>query len=99
MLSGFKYKLPTDVANICLIQHFRIGPEGKRHLIIANAHLYWNPDYDVVKYLQMSQVLNALTIVRKKIRSKKVGIVLAGDLNSFRESTVSLLVEQKPLSF
>ncbi|KAI5965453.1 hypothetical protein KGF57_000719 [Candida theae] len=56
---------------------------------VSNTHLYWSPDYNDVKVLQIKILLNKLQQFRKEHDSS---IILLGDLNSnFDSDVVNLL--------
>ncbi|RCK63411.1 Glucose-repressible alcohol dehydrogenase transcriptional effector [Candida viswanathii] len=52
---------------------------------VANTHLYWSPQYNDVKTLQMKLLLNELN---KWITEEDAYVLLAGDLNSTLHSSV-----------
>lgn len=66
-------------ALICLFKH----KESNKNLIIVNTHLFWNPEYEYVKYGQISKVLKYL---EKQYLDEP--IFLCGDFNSVPWSNV-----------
>ena len=55
----------------------------KNKVVICNTHLFWNPEYEFVKYGQICVIVNYL-----EKNFKKLPIILAGDLNSLPWSNV-----------
>ena len=71
-----KYK---DATVMCLTHR----PSGKR-LIVVNTHLYWNPDFEFVKYGQICKIVKDL----EKKYTVDAPIILCGDFNSLPNSNV-----------
>lgn len=71
-----KYK---DATVICMTHR----SSGKR-LIVVNTHLYWNPDFEFVKYGQICKIVKDL----EKKYSANAPILLCGDFNSLPNSNV-----------
>ena len=63
---------------------------GQR-LIVANTHLFWNPDFEYVKYGQISRVIKNID----KNYDKNTPIIFAGDFNSTPNSNVLKYVYKK----
>lgn len=61
-------------------------------LLVANTHLYWNPELEYVKYGQLMKIFEHIE------NEKRAGdlIVLVGDLNSLPESNVLKYVYKVP---
>jgi mRNA deadenylase 3'-5' endonuclease subunit Ccr4 len=62
---------------------------GKR-VIIANTHLFWNADFEYVKYGQMSRILNYI-----EKNHKDSPVIFSGDFNSTPTSNVLKLVYKR----
>lgn len=94
-LEGFR---TTQLNTLC--NHFSImHGEKKLHLIVMMAHLHYRPDHDLVKYAEMSCLLNDLRKVKDKAEetSQDVFVVLAGDFNAQPLNQVySLAMGEKP---
>lgn len=73
--------------NICVWVRLRDNLT-ERDILVYNAHFFWNPKRDDVKYFQMFTLLN---IIMKKVKPDDL-IILGGDLNSCPNSNlISLL--------
>lgn len=59
-------------------------------LIVANVHLYWDPDYKDVKLIQTIILLEELTRIQAKY--PKAGLLIAGDFNSLSDSDIYKLI-------
>ena len=59
------------------------NPSGKR-LVIVNTHLYWNPEFEFVKYGQIAKIIKDI----EKKYSASVPVILCGDFNSLPTSNV-----------
>lgn len=59
------------------------NPTGKR-LVVVNTHLYWNPEYEFVKYGQIAKIIKDI----EKKYSASVPMILCGDFNSLPNSNV-----------
>ena len=57
---------------------------SKKKIILVNTHLYWNPDFEFVKYGQICKILKDLEIKY----SSNVPVILCGDFNSLPTSNV-----------
>ena len=66
----------------CLIITLRHLISGKQ-IVVANTHLFWNPDFEYVKYGQISKIL---THIENKYN--KLPLILCGDMNSTPTSNV-----------
>lgn len=56
---------------------------GKK-IIVVNTHLYWNPDFEFVKYGQMCKIIKDI----EKKYSTSVPLILTGDFNSLPGSNL-----------
>lgn len=65
--------LRRNVAILCRLEHVRT----KQRMVVCNAHLYWNPEYNYVKLCQV-----VLVVQRARQFAGNDGIVFCGDLNS-----------------
>lgn len=59
------------------------NPSGKR-IVIVNTHLYWNPEFEFVKYGQIAKIIKDI----EKKYSASVPVILCGDFNSLPSSNV-----------
>jgi len=59
------------------------NPSGKR-VVIVNTHLYWNPEFEYIKYGQLSKIIKDI----EKKYSASVPMILCGDFNSLPNSNV-----------
>ncbi|MFM7858417.1 MAG: endonuclease/exonuclease/phosphatase family protein, partial [Flammeovirgaceae bacterium] len=66
----------------CLIITLRHLTSGKQ-IVVANTHLFWNPDFEYVKYGQISKILTHI-----ESKYNKLPLILCGDLNSTPTSNV-----------
>ena len=80
--------------NIAIIACFRCRFDNS-HLIVANTHHYWNPNFPEVKAGQVKYLLDRIFTFEKRMKcSVEPHIILGGDFNSLPDSEVySLLVE------
>lgn len=66
------------------------------YLAVINLHLHWDPNRDVMKYLQMSEILNSTYKYTQEFKPSnkkiKMPIVLCGDFNSLPGSNVVDLI-------
>ncbi|CAG2099944.1 unnamed protein product, partial [Medioppia subpectinata] len=63
-------------------------------IIVANTHLFWDPQYTDIKLFQSILLLEELEKIR--IKHKNASILLMGDFNSLPDSSVyKLMVERK----
>jgi mRNA deadenylase 3'-5' endonuclease subunit Ccr4/uncharacterized protein with PIN domain len=65
--------LRRNVAILCRLQHRRT----KHQMVVCNAHVYWNPEYNYVKLCQVVYVCK-----RAHQFAGADGIIFCGDLNS-----------------
>lgn len=66
----------------CLILTLRHLNTNKQ-FVVANTHLFWNPDFEYVKYGQISKILTHL-----ESKYSKLPLVLCGDMNSTPSSNI-----------
>jgi len=96
--------LPEAVADMDYIRH-NVGIIGLfalatgEKLLVATAHLFWNPEYEHVKLAQARYYLEK---VERAAELSTMGVVVTGDLNAMPESKVFKVVMetrigQKPL--
>lgn len=78
------------------------GPNlSPQHILVANAHIHWDPEFADVKLIQTVMLMNELDSIVMKAQSEKgigyktdvpgvpgVPIVVCGDLNSLPDSSV-----------
>lgn len=64
---------------------------SKKKIVVVNTQLYWNPDFEFVKYGQMAKILMDL----EKKYSSSVPVIIAGDLNSLPNSNVMKYIYRK----
>ncbi len=57
---------------------------SKKSIVIANTHLYWNPEFEFVKYGQICKIIKDI----EKKYSASVPVILCGDFNSTPNSNV-----------
>ncbi|KAJ1500191.1 Glucose-repressible alcohol dehydrogenase transcriptional effector [Coelomomyces lativittatus] len=92
-------KFKTDnIAQIVLLEDYSTGSP----LIVANTHLYWNPQYPEVKLAQAKLLILRIQKFRKRIREQRqlqqhqqsgdIPIILSGDFNSNPNSDVYQLL-------
>jgi CCR4-NOT transcription complex subunit 6 len=67
------------------------------NLIIINLHLYWDPDREIIKFIQIYEILNKVKDLYTKLKSenKRVGVFLCGDFNSMPDSNVLDFIQGK----
>jgi len=77
--------------------------EKRKHLLVMMAHLHHNPYHDVIKYAQMSCLINELTrisndlIEQQGIHQKDIYTVICGDLNAQPSNQVyHLIMNEEP---
>jgi mRNA deadenylase 3'-5' endonuclease subunit Ccr4 len=89
----FKDDIGFQTNNICVWVRLRDFLTNE-DIYVYNAHLFWNPKRDDVKYFQMGLLLS---IIMKKLTRNDL-VVIAGDLNSYPMSnTLHLLVGGEPM--
>ncbi|KAG0438721.1 putative glucose-repressible alcohol dehydrogenase transcriptional effector like protein [Dictyocoela muelleri] len=71
----------NNIALIVVLEKFTGG-----QLIIVNSHLYWNPEYPDVKLFQT--IILCEEVKKIKERYPAAGILLTGDYNSTKKSSV-----------
>lgn len=80
----------------CYIAGLKECPE-KQHLLVANAHMHWDPEYSDVKLIQTMMFLSELKSITERASSSinsasptsdasSIPIVLCADLNSLPDS-------------
>jgi hypothetical protein len=75
--------LRRNVGLVCRLQHV----QSKKTLVIANAHVYWNPSYEYVKLCQVHYMVQRAHAFSSS-SNKNEGVVFCGDLNSPQHSLV-----------
>jgi 2',5'-phosphodiesterase len=72
-----------------------------KYLIIASTHLYFHPDADHVRLLQIAfsmlyvQHVHELTMKKYNLTDKDVALVFCGDFNSVPECGINKLMSEK----
>ncbi|GAB5355204.1 hypothetical protein AAMO2058_000185900 [Amorphochlora amoebiformis] len=94
MPSESKYKR-DNVAVLCALRH---RPTGHT-IIVACAHLYWNPGFEDVKLHQAMYLIHCLLSFTRGITGVggRASVVLSGDLNSKPDSELYKLLTQGKL--
>jgi len=77
----------------CLILTLRHISSGKQ-FVVANTHLFWNPEFEYVKYGQISRIITHL-----EQKYGKLPLIFCGDLNSTPVSNVLRYVYKLPPVF
>lgn len=72
--------LRRNVALVCRLQHIK----SQKTIVVANAHVYWNPEYEYVKLCQVHYVVQQA----HDFSNPGEGVVFCGDLNSPQHSHV-----------
>ncbi|KAL0393810.1 UNVERIFIED_CONTAM: Carbon catabolite repressor protein 44 [Sesamum latifolium] len=78
-----RVRLKRDCVGI--MAAFRLKNPSSRHVIIANTHLYWDPEWADVKIAQAKYLLSRLAGFKDLVSDKfdcSPPIILAGDFNS-----------------
>jgi len=84
----------NNIAQILILEPLtKAMKESIDYLIVVNIHLHWDPTKEIIKYLQMSEILNRVHDLREEIKldesyKKKNPIFICGDFNSTPESNV-----------
>lgn len=73
-----------------LITEFKLVKSNNK-LVIANTHLFWNPESEYIKYGQVSTIMSHLTT-----KYKDYPIIFAGDFNSLPKSNVLRYIAKLP---
>lgn len=74
-------------ALILVLTHTNTG----RKVVVTNTHLFWNPDFEFVKYGQISKILNYLSE-----NYQNMPHIIGGDMNSMPSSNVLRYVYKLP---
>ncbi|KAF9762981.1 putative glucose-repressible alcohol dehydrogenase transcriptional effector like protein [Nosema granulosis] len=84
-----RYGRKDNIALIAILES-TLGEQ----FIVINVHVYWDPEYKDIKLIQIVVLLEEIEKIKKLYRNAK--IVLMGDFNSLRDSSVySLITEGK----
>jgi uncharacterized protein with PIN domain/endonuclease/exonuclease/phosphatase family metal-dependent hydrolase len=87
-----------NVAALVFLQHKETGTK----FILANCHIYWNPNFPEVKSAQAQLILEEITRFRLKCSSNSsnlLPVILTGDFNSFpHDDLYNLITGQRVLS-
>ncbi|XP_073301727.1 carbon catabolite repressor protein 4 homolog 4 isoform X1 [Primulina huaijiensis] len=78
-----RVRLKRDCVGI--MAAFRLNSPSSNHIIIANTHLYWDPEWADVKIAQAKYLLSRLAKFKKLVSNKfhcTPPIIVAGDFNS-----------------
>lgn len=81
--------------NLCLIvllETKNINNDEINQIIVANAHLFWNPEYPDVKLYQSCIMIKE--IQKMKDKYPNAAIIILGDFNSTPESSVYQLMKE-----
>jgi CCR4-NOT transcription complex subunit 6 len=81
-----------DIAVACLLRHKQDG----YRIIVANAHIFWDPAFSDVKLVQVAMLMEELEDLTNKWSKReksategaKIPIVICGDFNSIPDSGV-----------
>lgn len=86
--------------NIAIVGSFEHKP-SKRHILIANTHLHWDPALKDVKLVQTALLLEETEAIARRYAKKyengdlkRVPVLIAGDFNSTANSGVVQLFNQ-----
>jgi mRNA deadenylase 3'-5' endonuclease subunit Ccr4 len=91
--SDFKDDQRFQTCNICAWVRL-LDTKSQEELVVYNAHTYWNPKMDDVKYFQLSIVIKKLM----KKQEEQPNFIFCGDFNSTpRSNPISLLKGEPPL--
>lgn len=74
--------LPRDNIGVVVV----LEREGNRHLVVANAHLHWDPEHPDVKTLQGIMLLREIEGIMS--RYPEAELVVCGDFNSLSNSSL-----------
>lgn len=84
-----RYGRKDNIALIAILEN-NLGEQ----FMIINVHIYWDPEFKDIKLIQTAILLEEIEKIRKLYKNSKV--VLMGDFNSLRDSSVySLITEGK----
>ncbi|WUR02272.1 CCR4-not complex 3'-5'-exoribonuclease subunit CCR4 (CCR4) [Vairimorpha necatrix] len=84
-----RYGKKDNIATVTLLECL----ETKKILIVVNVHLYWDPEYEDIKFVQTLLLIDELEKISKKF--KDAGILLLGDFNSLYDSNVYSFITNK----
>ena len=80
--------------NVAVLAHIRVR-STETHFTVANAHLYWNPNFPEVKVGQAKYLIDNIWSMRKEIKPvSNEKIIVAGDFNSLPESDVYCMLNK-----
>ena len=80
---------------LCCLDH----KKTQKKLIIGNAHLFWNPTHDHVKFAQAHFLKEKAAEYMRKLSffGQNMPFILCGDFNSLPLSSVMLALEGKDI--
>jgi mRNA deadenylase 3'-5' endonuclease subunit Ccr4 len=85
----------NNIAQILLLEPVKALKERIDYLVVINLHLFWDPKQELLKYIQLSEIMNKAFSLKETLKNKKVGIVLCGDFNSQPGTHVANLAMNK----
>ncbi|KAL3651007.1 hypothetical protein CASFOL_007410 [Castilleja foliolosa] len=88
-----RVRLKRDCVGI--MAAFRLNNPTCHHVIIANTHLYWDPEWTDVKIAQAKYLLSRLSEFKKLVSNKldcSPSIIVTGDFNSLPGDQVSVSI-------
>jgi CCR4-NOT transcription complex subunit 6 len=74
-------------AILVTLRHYNSG----KNVLVVNTHLFWNPDFEYIKYGQIARILTYID----KNYPKDMPIVFCGDFNSTPQSNILKYVYKK----
>ena len=96
----------NNIAQILILEH-KSKPINTMadYIIVVNLHLFWDPSKEIIKYLQMSQIINRVHSLREEIKlddkydyKSKNPVFICGDFNSMPNSNVINLLKNPTVS-
>lgn len=87
-------KLWQDTFNVGQIVLLKTNTPEQHHVLVANAHIYFRPQSDIVKYAQVAYMMSEIHRVTEEFKAmdtyagQEVHVIYAGDFNSMPESAV-----------
>jgi CCR4-NOT transcription complex subunit 6 len=88
-----KYPKQNNIAQLLLLQPTDTSYYNNRfdYLLLVNLHLHWDPQNELLKYAQISEILNRTYLFKEKFKfceKLKIPIIICGDFNSLPDSNV-----------
>lgn len=75
-----------SIPNVAQIVALQSLTEPRCRLLVATTHLYWRADCDHIRLLQLHALVRELLVLRGELRDGDYLPIIAGDLNSDRDS-------------